>query len=1159
VPEISEPSTKSNTPLSEHLKLLELLLQKKGINISSPRAIPRRTNFGPTPLSFAQFRLWFLEQMEPGNPFYNITIALRLRGKLNITALERTVNEIVRRHEVLRTSFRVVGGEAVQVIKAEEKLGLPLIDVSGLSEAEQAEAVRAGVREQAQQGFDLSRGPLLRVKLWRLSETEHVLVCVLHHIISDGWSLSVLVKEVAALYEAYSEGRESGLAELSIQYADYVVWQREWLQGEVLAGELGYWREQLAGAPPVLELATDYARPAVQTFAGGRERLSLGSGLGAGLRELSQEAGVTLFMTLLSAFAVLLTRYSGQEDVVIGTPIAGRTRGETEQLIGFFVNTLALRVAVRGDESFKELLGRVREVCLGAYEHQEVPFEKLVEELRPERSLSHTPLFQVMLNLLNLDYVNKPIELPGLTVEIITSIEAPTSKFDLTLYAIERDAKLELELAYNSDLFEKARMVEMLGQLHQLLSQIVAGPDQAIDQYSLVTGGAKDLLPNPAQELNRRWEGAIQKRFSEQARRNPQRTALVDNDDAWSYEKLELLSNQLANYLLAHGLKSQQTVAVYGHRSIPLVWALLGVMKAGAAFIILDPTQPGPRLVDCLRVAQPQAWLQLEAAGIVPDVLEEFVSRIPCQTLLPKNVATPAANPFKEYPSDDPALGCDPDGLAYVVFTSGSTGKAKGIMGTQRPLSHFLRWSSERFGLDETDRFSMLSGLSHDPLLRDIFLPLWLGSTLCIPSPEETRDSLLLSEWLKRERISVAHLTPGLGRILMETRAGTKLAALRYLFFGGDLLRKQDISRLRVLIPSASFVNFYGAAETPQAVGYFVVPDQLNTHEAGAASSKEAISIGRGIADVQLLVLNNRGQLAGIGELGEINIRTPYLAVGYLGQADLTRKQFGVNPFTGRDDDRLYHTGDLGRYGADGSIQFVGRRDRQVKVRGFRVELEEIEAALAKHPAVREIVVETCSDLTGDNSLTAYVVPTHKEALSISELQIFAIERLPEYMIPSAMVELESLPLTPNGKVDRGALPAPQPGVVSDYVAARSESEKLLTEIWAHALRLERVGVHDNFFELGGHSLLATQVLSRVREAFQVEIPLRQLFEKPTIAHLALIVKQKQDEQGDKRNLVITRVSEDKENQLLKNLDHLSDEEVGSLLDHLVASAERIE
>jgi non-ribosomal peptide synthetase component F len=650
----------------------------------------------------------------------------------------------------------------------------------------------------------------------------------MHHIISDGWSAGVLIREVVALYEAFSQQQPSPLPELTIQYADYAVWQREQLQGELLEEQLSYWKEQLRGAPAVLELPTDRPRPSVQSYRGAVESFTLSRELSEGMKQLSQREGVTLFMTLLAAFDVLLSRYTGQEDIVVGTPIAGRTRQETEGLIGFFVNTLALRTDLSGEPTFRELLKRVREVALGAYAHQEMPFERLVEELQPERSLSHAPLFQVMFNLLNHNDVEDSIKLQSLTVETTSPLETSVSKFDLTLYALERNEKIQFDLVYNNHLFETARMVEMLRQLRLLLSQIVEKPDENIKRLSLVTPEAEALLPNPTQELSFRCEGAVHTRFSEQSRRVPYQLAVKDKQDVWDYRELESSSNQLANYLLTCGVKSQDIVAIYGQRSASLVWALLGVLKAGAAFLILDPSYPAARSIDYLRVAKPQGWLQIETDEAIPDALAEYVTTISCccQLKLPARSSLTACDPLAECSTDNPGVASGPDDLAYIAFTSGSTGIPKGVLGTHGPLSHFIQWHSETFNLDESDRFSMLSGLAHDPLLRDIFTPLCLGAALHIPDSEHMRSPTHLAEWMAKEKISITHLTPAMGQILTGTTAETLLSSLRYAFYGAEALTKQDCIRLQHLAPSATCVNFYGATETPQVVGYFIAFNQ---------------------------------------------------------------------------------------------------------------------------------------------------------------------------------------------------------------------------------------------------------------------------------------------------------------------------------------------
>ncbi|MBD0370018.1 MAG: amino acid adenylation domain-containing protein, partial [Pyrinomonadaceae bacterium] len=928
----------------------------------------RRTTDGPCPLSFAQQRLWFLDQLEPHGSAYNLPGVLRLTGSLNLAALEQSFNEVIRRHESLRTSFKTVDGKPLQVIHDPSPISLPLIDISHLPEQE----AQRLAREEAARPFDLTRGPMMRATLLKLGLEEHILLFTMHHIISDGWSAGVLIREVTTLYEAFLQHLPSPLPDLSIQYADYTVWQREQMQGEMLEAQLSYWREQLRDAPAVLELPTDHARPAIQTYRGASQSFELSERLSEELKQMSRREGVTLFMTLLSAFKVLLSRYSGQEDIVVGTPIAGRTRRETEGLIGFFINTLALRTDLSGEPSFRELMKRVREVSLGAYAHQDLPFERLVEEISPERTLSHAPVFQVMFNLLNHNDVDTLIKLPSLTVETTAPLDTSVSKFDMTLYALERDKKIQFDLVYNSHLFEDSRMVEMSGQLRLLLSQIAANPSESIKSLSLVTREAEALLPNPTEELSFRWEGAVHTRFSEQARRVPHRLAVKDKQDAWNYGELESRSNQLANYLLASGVKPQGVVAIYGERSASLVWALLGVLKAGAAFLILDPSYPAARLINYLRAAKPQGCIQIWTGAAVPSALAEYLTTISCcQLKLPARSSLSDVDPLAGYSTDNPSVAHGPHDLAYITFTSGSTGTPKGVMGAHAPLSHFIKWHGETFNLNESDRFSMLSGLAHDPLLRDVFTPLCLGATLCIPDAEHMRSPAHITEWMAQEKISITHLTPSMGQILTSTTQ-TTLTSLRYAFYGAEALTKHDCTKLQKLAPSATCVNFYGATETPQAVGYFIASNQTGDDKSRELSDlKEMLPLGRGVEDVQLLVLNSCLKLAGVGEVGEIYVRSPYLAKGYLGDDELTRERFITNPFTRRDGDVMYHTGDMGRYLPNGNIEYVGRIDQQVKVRGYRIELGEIEAVLSEHPSVRETVVIAREDESREKRLVA--------------------------------------------------------------------------------------------------------------------------------------------------------------------------------------------
>jgi amino acid adenylation domain-containing protein len=1066
------------------------------------RPVPRD---GDLPLAFAQERLWFLDQLEPGSSAYNIAGGVRLRGTLEIPVLRRALGEIVSRHEPLRTTFASRGGRPVQVIAIAAGTPLPLTDLSGLPEAWRELEARRLSGEEAAHRFDLARGPLFRTSLLRLGSREHVLLLTVHHIVSDGWSMTVLIREIAALYTAFNAGGPTPLPQLPVQYVDFAVWQREWLRGEALESQVAYWRERLAGVQ-ALDLPTDRPRPRVQTSRGDGLRAALPAVLSQTLSALASRRGSSLYMVLLAAFKLLMSRLSGQEDVSIGTPIAGRTRPEIEGLIGLFLNSLTLRTDLAGDPTFGELVERVRETALEAYAHQDVPFEKLLEELRPERDLSRTPLFQVFFNMLNLPRVEA--SLPRLTQEPFDFF-AVEAKFDLTLYVSETERGIELHLVYNTDLFERARMEELLRQYQTVLARAVARPDDRIGSYSLLTAEAPALLPDPRAPLGEEWIGAVHELFRQRAARHPGRPAVLGPGVTWSYGELDEASDRLAACLQAAGVRPGDRVAIYAHRSPPLVPAVLGALKAGGAFVMLDPACPVPRLLDLLRLAEPRAWVRLAAAGEPPAEVADWGAELP-QVVLP--AGGPGAALAALPPGGPVRVEMGPDDLACVAFTSGSTGLPKGILGRHGPLSHFLPWQCARFGLAESDRFSMLSGLSHDPLQRDLFTPLFLGAAICVPDPDEIAPRRL-AVWMARQGVSVAHLTPAMGQLLTEG-AGDDLTvpSLRSVLLVGDVLTRLDVARLRRLAPAVRCVNLYGSTETQRAVGYHAVGEA----EIGdGAPGRQVLPLGRGMPDVQLLVLTREQRLAGIGELGEIAVRSPHLAAGYLGDADLTRERFLANPFgeVGTND-RIYRTGDLGRFRPDGEVEFVARADKQVKIRGFRVELGEIEAALARHPAVREAVVIAGTDRSGEKRLVGYVVPHGEGARPLppaNELQDFLRQRLPEYMVPPAWVELARLPLTPNGKVDRRALPepeSPRPDLAASYVAPRTETEQAIAEIWQEVLQLEKVGIHDKFFHLGGHSLLLVRVHARLRERFGQELSLLDLFRYPDISSLTELLER---------------------------------------------------
>ncbi|MGD2092436.1 MAG: amino acid adenylation domain-containing protein [Candidatus Aminicenantes bacterium] len=1054
----------------------------------------------PLPLSYAQERLWFLVQLGLSERYHLSTI-VKLTGKLDPEALQKTINLIAHRHESLRTAFKTLDAAAIQVIEATADIRIELEDLSGIKKEEQERESQTILQDFSQQPFELEKAPLLRVILIKLDGDTHIFGICMHHIISDGWSIGILIKEIRQAYAAHLEGKDPLLEELEIQYADFAVWQREWLQGDTLEKQVSYWKKQLHGVPPLLKLPTDRPRPLTQTFGGDIEYMVLPKTLSSALKSMSQHEGVTLFMTLLAAFKVLLHRYSGEDDIVVGTPIAGRNRAEIEGVIGFFINSLVLRTDLSGHPSFHEVLTRVREVTLGAYAHQDLPFEKLLEELQPERTLSHTPLFQVFFNMLNIGDVE--VRLPGLETEpvIPSKIE---SKFDLTLYVREEEEEIHFRLVYNLDLFERYRMVEMLEQYRYLLEQAAAKPRGKIASFSLVTDRTKAVLPNPLQELDSKWEGAVHTQFSRQAQRHPQRPAVQDNHLVFTYSELEAAGNQLANYLLNNGLGLHEMVAIYAHRSASLVWAVLGVLKAGAAFLILDPVYPDSRLLDCLVQAQPRGFIHLEAAGDLPATIKDFLSGSSCCCVveLPQRPAS-ARNPLTNSSIHNPQVKVDADDLAYIAFTSGSTGKPKGILGRHGSLSHFLPWMQKRFGLQETDRYSMLSGLSHDPLHRDMFTPLWLGATICIPDPDDI-EAGRIADWMKETKINIAHLTPAMGQLL--TQNASDLPSLRYALFVGDVLTRGDVIRLREISHRVTCVNLYGSTETQRAVGYFVV-SSAGSEGTPAPDMKEVLPLGCGMKDVQLLVLNNSKQLAGMGELGEIFVRSPHLAIGYLGDETMTHERFIPNPLTNLPGDRIYRSGDLGRYLPDGAVEFAGRKDNQVKIRGFRIELEEIETVLVQLPNIQEAVVIARS-VNSNTQLVAYYVPGDKDkTLQASETRSYLKNKLPEYMIPAAFVSLEAIPLTPNRKIDRKALQNREIELESchDYVAPQTETEKQLARIWEEVLGVEKVGIYDNFFELGGHSLLAIQMVTRIRERLGVEFPLKNIFDHATVNQLAAL------------------------------------------------------
>ena len=1063
-----------------------------------PSSIMRATSRNDDlPLSSAEEGAWLLEQLSPGVTAWNMRSALRISGELNVAVLERSFNALIERQEILRTTFRLIEGKLVRLISPTLNINLPVSRLDPLVDKDSA--IRRITTEEQRRPFDLATAPLMRVRLLQVNEREHVLVVAIHHIICDGWSQQIFFRELFSLYEAFLTDQPPNLPDLPIQYSDYAIWMHESERAK-FESHLSYWKNKLNGAA-IAEIPSDKQRPAQRSFRGARQEIKLSSDLARRLKDIGNQERATLFMILVAAFQVLLCRYTGATDIAVGLTIAGRSRPEVQNLIGFFINLLVLRSDLSGSPCFRDLLRRVREDCLEAYERQNVPFEKLVEAMNPGHGLHRNPFFQVLFNVFNMPPV--PRDANGLLIEGIFP-HTETAKFDLTIHALETEDTVTIQVVYSVDLFSDARIAQMLEQYKYLLEQVGENTDDGINLYSLVTPSAKKLLPDPTVPLDNTWHGAVHEIFASYAQSQPNKLAVEDPHEGWSYKELNDRSNRLAQYLLAEGIRRGDIVAVYGHRSAALVWALLAVLKAGAAFCVVDPEHPAERVKQYLDAADPKGFIQTARAGEANAEIEEVLSSFSprCRIALPDAAIAQASQFLSRYSKDDPAVKISPNDLAYVIFTSGSTGKPKGVMGRHGPLTHFLPWLKETFGLSESDRFSFLSALATNKLQRELFTALTLGGTLCIPDSDDIGAFGKLDEWLRDKAVSVVHLTPAMAQLLEET-ATHPIPSVRRAFFGGDLLGIRDVDGVRRLMPHAEITNFYNSSETQRGGGYIVFSNQTLDH------AKEIPPLGRGVKDVQLLVLNPVGKMAGVGELGEICVRSPHMAAGYLRDEKLTKERFITNPFTGIDGDRIYRTGEQGRYLPNGDVEFVARRENQVSVRSFRVELGEIESVLNAHPAVSEAVV--LAQENPRDHLVAYVLANRQLSPSINELRNYVKAKLPNYMVPASFLLLDSLPLTPTGKVDRRSLPMPERTRVElerTFVAPRNRLESQLAKIWAEVLGVKAVGVRDNFFEMGGHSLLAVRLFAQIEKTLGKRLSLATLFQAPTVEQLASILRQ---------------------------------------------------
>ncbi|WP_392535134.1 non-ribosomal peptide synthase/polyketide synthase [Nostoc sp. C117] len=1073
-------------------------LQQQDLELSEPPILPKVRD-AELPLSYAQQRLWFLDQLEPNSAFYNIPMALRLVGNLNQPALEQSLLEIIHRHEALRTNFITVDGKPSQIIQTQTNWTVSVIDLKYLSTTDREITSQELARQLVIEPFDLANGALIRTTLLVLSETEHILLVCMHHVVSDGWSMGVFVQELAALYDAYAQAQPSPLTPLPIQYADFAIWQREWLQGNVLQNQLTYWQQQLANAPALLSLPTDRPRPAVQTFAGAYQKFALSAELTGKLTQLSQQQGVTLFMTLLAAFDTLLYRYTGVADILVGSPIANRDRSEIEGLIGFFVNTLVMRTDLTGNPSFSELLTRVREIAMSAYSHQHLPFEMLVEALQPERDLSHTPLFQVMFTLQNAPI--STVELNQLSVSS-TLIEGTTAKFDLTLSMENTADGLVGVWEYSTDLFDTSTIERMTGHFVTLLSGVVANPQQSISQLPLLTEVEQQqlLVEWNNTQADYPLDKCLHELFEEQVALTPDAVAVVFVDERseasrrvnqqLTYQQLNCRANELAHYLQSLGVGADVLVGICVERSIEMVVGLLGILKAGGAYLPLDPDYPQDRLSFMLEDAQVRVLLTQQQ---LKEKLPQHQAQVVCLDTDWELIS--------QFSQENPITTVQASNLAYVIYTSGSTGKPKGAMNTHLGICNRLLWMQQAYQLTAIDCILQKTPFSFDVSVWEFLWPLITGARLVVAKPGGHKDSAYLVNLIQEQQVTHVHFVPSMLQVFLEEPSLENCHSLKRVICSGEALPVELQERFFTRL-ECELHNLYGPTEAAIDVTYWQCFPNGNLR---------TVPIGRAIANTQIYILDEYLQLVPIGVPGELHIGGAGLARGYLNRPELTKEKFISNPF---DNSKLYKTGDLARYLPDGTIEYIGRIDNQIKIRGFRIELGEIEVLLNQYEEVQASCVIACEGMTGDKRLVAYIVPHQHSKPTINELRQFLKAKLPDYMVPSAFVILESMPLTSNGKVDRRALPTPDlySEIKDKYVAPRTPIEEILAQAWSQVLQLPQVGIHDNFFELGGHSLLATQLVSRIRNIFKVELPLRELFARATLAELAKEIEQLQQQ-----------------------------------------------
>lgn len=1085
---------------------------------------------GPTPLSFTQQQFWLLDQAGPNSSAYNVRTAVRIAGDLDAQKLQRALNAIVVRHEVLRTNIVLDQGTPMQVVSPLVPIVIEKSDLTKLPSVERDVELNRALTAEVEKPFDLSNDPLLRGLLLKLDVDEHVLLLVSHHIACDGWSVNVLLRDLVALYETAEGETSPALPQLPIQYADFACWQRNWLQGPILEKQLSYWRQQLGNVPTELDLPTDFPRPAMRSFCGDRRSISLPESLSSSIKSFSRDENATLFMTLLSAFQTLLYRYGGKEDIIIGSPVAGRTMLETENLIGAFVNTLVFRGDFAGNPTFREFLGIGREKVLSALSNQDLPFEKLVEELNPKRNLNRSPLFQVMFTLQNTQAPDLSVR--GLTLTPL-KVQNPASKFDLSLEVEEKAGRLSISFEYSTELFTAGTIERMLAHFQNLLTAIVTNPAQGVADLPLLSDAERHQLLGKWNETGADPPSGIgvHNLFEAQAEKTPDAIAVEFLTERLTYGELNRRANQLAHYLRKQGVGPEAQVGICVERSFDMLVALLGVLKAGGAYVPLDPKYPRERIAFMIEDAQ--LALVITQRRLVPDIPDDDARLV----AIDKDWET-IAKESTENPDVDVAA----ENLSLLLYTSGSTGNPKGVMIEHRSLAHYAAAAGVEYAIKPGDRVLQFASLSFDMSAEEIHTALTHGATLVLRTDNMISSARDFFRCCEDWKVSVLDLPTAYWHELTDALSNENLklpASVRLVIMGGEKVLPERVMTWQKLVgKSVRLINTYGPTETT------IVATMCDLSTQDDIETQNNLPIGRPMANTTVYILDGSMQPVPIGVPGELYIGGVGVTRGYLNRPDLTAERFIPNPFRVDNQAKLYKTGDVVRYRADGNIEFLGRADNQVKIRGFRVELEEVEQAVRSYAGVADCVVVLREDDDHDKRLIAYVVPDPASPPTIGELRKSLKAKLPTYMVPAAFALIETMPLMPSGKIDRRALPEPeiQPETDEIFSPPRTPIEELLSAAWCEVLKLERIGIYDNFFDLGGHSLLAAKVVSNVRNLINVEFGMVDVFQAPTIASLAELLTPR----------AVQEESEDDMATLLAELASLSDEEAQLQFDHEV-------